>query len=126
MSAEEQIAKAIGDAVLRGMNDREGILQMLFSAMMDAKKAQKGLPKFIEAIEDGKTRPDQLGQMISQLCKIVGSQAEIISVVCMIAAVYVSSDTFLGDSSKAAIKVGRGEEALRAMAQAKFGHLRRD
>lgn len=125
----------LGDMMLRAMNNKTEILAELLSNMETLPKMGRGLENFeqfceeIEALADDgradlaaeKLSPRAAAQMIRVLGKTCRIQSKIILHLCCFALVYGNGKSYDGDAADAAMKFGKGDEALRAMIRNKFG-----
>jgi len=82
----------------------------------------------IELVDNGtpeiaaeKMTPRAMAQMIRTLAKTCRIQSKVILHLCCFALVYGNGSSYDGDAAHAAMKFGKGGEALRAMFRAKFG-----
>jgi hypothetical protein len=124
---EERFKAQFGDMMLRAMKNKPEILATLTQHLMFANKTNQGLENFeafCRKVEDGDEdsfTPKAAAQMIRVLAATCRKQAEALTHLGCFALVYGLGDTFDGDAAKAAMRFGKGQEALQAMLQAKFG-----
>ena len=120
-SLEDVVRASIGNLMLHAVTHRKENLAAILKLMETAERAERGLPKFVAAVEDGKTSNEQLGQMVRVMAKNLVEQAGAIRQLGIISLIYVSSDSFTTDAAKVAGSFGKGDEAIRALFKAKFG-----
>ena len=112
--------KDFGEQLLRYISDKETIVKELMHILGEQQTISNGLSSFTEAIDDGKVTNKQLGQMIKVLCRGQKSQADAIRNLTMANLIYISGGDFSGDCAIIASKLGKGQEALRAIYKEKF------
>ena len=123
MTKEELAREQLGNLMLHALKHKRENIEELVGYLLTSEKAMKGLPNFIEAVETGKVSNEQLGQMVRTLTKTAINQAKAIKQLSTFMMILVSSQTFDSAATDAAIKLGKGDEAVRAFAQSKFGKL---
>jgi hypothetical protein len=115
----------LADSVLHAMRNRPEMLAKLHTSLENQRRFSRGLDIFLQAIEDGKTRPDQLIGMMKTMMKVQKNQAEALGQLIPFAMVYVLGETFVSDAAQVANKLGRGKEAVQHLFAEKFGHLKK-
>jgi len=132
---EDRLRDHLGDMMLRAMNNKAEILAQLLSDMETLPRMGAGLSNFeafaeevMTLADDGltdeafqKMTPRAMAQMIRTLAKTCRIQSRIILHLCCFALIYGNGKSYDGDATDAAIKFGRGKEALQAMFNTKFG-----
>lgn len=119
---EEVVAREqLGNLMIHAIKHKKENLDALLGFMEFAHKSAQGLPRFVEAIDAGKTSNEQLGQMVRVLAKTAAEQARAIRQLSTFMMILVSSQDFDKAATEAAIKTGKGDEAIRAFARTKFG-----
>jgi hypothetical protein len=112
--------------MLRAMNNKPEIMAELMVNMESSRKSEQGLKKFEEFCEkveagDEDLSPRATAQMIRVLTKTCRRQSQSMLHLCCFAMIYGNGSSYDGDAAQAAMKFGKGNEALRAMMRAKFG-----
>jgi hypothetical protein len=124
---EQRLREQLGDMMLRAMNNKAEILAELMTNMESLGVMSRGLSNFEEVckkVEDGETEalsPVATAQMIRVLSKTCRVQAKVILHLSCFAMIYGNGDSYDGDASRAAMRFGKGNEALQAMIRSKFG-----
>jgi hypothetical protein len=118
----EALTKSMGLMCLAAAKDPATLLSHVFDLIGQSNKVAKGMPKFVKAIDDGKIRNDQLAQMLRTTTKHLGEMCENLNHLAVAVFIYVAGESFLSDTTRIATRCGYGEQAIRAMAKAKFGN----
>ena len=123
---EDHLRNQLGDMMLRAMDKKPEILAELMVNMNSARKTDQGLKKFEEfcrKVEDGEEdlSPRAIAQMIRVLTQTCRRQSQTILHLCCFALIYGNGTSYDGDASSAAMKFGKGNDALQAMFRSKFG-----
>jgi len=131
----EGLRNKLGDMMLRAMDNKIEILTELLTNMDTLPKMGKGLEKFetfCQEVEDLKEKapqeegaekmsPRATAQMIRVLAKTCRIQSKMILHLSCFALIYGNGSSYDGDASSAALKFGKGDEALQAMIRSRFG-----
>jgi len=123
----EAFRSKLGDMMLQAMDNKAEILATLMQQMEQSQKTLRGLEafeKFCEEVEAGdyeKMTPRAMAQMIRVLSKTCRMQAQSLLHLSCFALVYGNSKSYGADAADAAMKFGKGQEALQAMLRDKFG-----
>ncbi len=115
--AREQLA----NLMLHALKNKEKNVQAIIDGLALAEQTAKNMPKFIEAVDQGKTSNKELAQMVRTLAKVAGKQAETMRQMSVFMLVLVSTQGFDSAAAELAIKLGKGDEAIRQFAKNKFG-----
>lgn len=123
MTPEELAREQLGNLMLHAIKHKKENVQAIIDHMSAAEKSVENLPKFIEAVEQGKTNNEQLGQMVRTLTKTCIQQAKAIKQLSTLMMIMVGSKEFDAMATDVAIRMGKGNEAIREFARSKFGDL---
>jgi len=132
---EDRLRNQLGDMMLRAMDNKAEILAELLANMDTLPKMGRGLANFEQFCEEieslaelGETEllgekmsPRAMAQMIRVLSKTCRIQSKMILHLACFALIYGNGNSYDGDASAAAMKFGKGDEALRAMIRSRFG-----
>ena len=118
MSTTEKVLKNLGPLMLDIIKNPEEMLQKSFEDLDEVSKIVKGIPKVIDSIENGSESNlrHQLKNQMASLHKI----SKMLQRQALFNIVMLSGDNFKSDAAKVAIKLGYGDEALKATLQQKF------
>jgi len=111
MSVQDQFV----EQMLGYIRDQEGIIRELIAIMQRCETSKNGLDKFINAVDQGLTSNEKLGQMLRTVCKVQKEQSAAIQQLAMGVLVYVRGGNFTTDAAHIACALGKGQEALKEM-----------
>ena len=95
------------------LNDKRGLMKNLLKTIMDCDKDTKGLLAM-------KERGFSTEGMLENAIKVTAKQAQQIKYLALVALLFAQDDHFESSVAKMMVKMGREEEALRAMFDAKM------
>jgi hypothetical protein len=108
--------------LLNAITNKETVIASLLKDMQDCTRKQEAIHGAMDTVIDNPAE-ENLRKMLRSTMSLVGEQAILINKLLTVSLVYVSSDSFSKDSASVAVKLGRGEEAIKAFAKAKFGGM---
>ena len=124
----DELSNVLGDLMVKAIKNKDEITVEVLKSLQQTALMEKGLTHFVELIDESKSvngtpycEPHELARMIRALSKSCRAQSKIIQNLSAILLVYLIGDSFQSDAAKAALRVGRGKEALREFGRAKFG-----
>jgi hypothetical protein len=108
----------MGDLIMHLLKDRPTMLASLFKHLSQLHKYNEGYKKVLR--DWPSYGPANREKQLLVALKINQKLCQVVMELCVIAIVYGSSSTFSGDAATIMTKLGRGEEALKAMFEEKF------
>jgi len=112
-----------GDLTKSFITNKAQVVDALLTDLESLDKQTDGLASVLDNWEKVEANPDNAVKQLKTAIKCVKNQSEMNRRILMILMVYIAGDNFSSDSAKMLIKLGRGKEAVRAMAKEKFGDL---
>ena len=101
------------DFILRLLKDKAGLIKYILEIMMTADKNTQGLLGM-------KERGFSTEGMLDNVIKVTAKQSQQLKHLALVALMFTQSRDFDTSVAEMMMKMGRGEEALRAMMEAKF------
>jgi len=108
------------DTLLKQLSDKEEFILYLGKALEESDAYDKKLDNFIDAVKDGKTSNDQLGTMVKGLCIATKHSMTVHKNLLILAMIYFSGGSANTDIAMTLNKFGMGQDALKAMFDAKL------
>ncbi len=105
---------------MKFLTEKERSLKSLLLDIETTTKYEKGLTQFLENIDEAEMTEANIRQKFKTMMKVVNYQNNIITKLLYLNLVYMQGSNFDSDVGTALSKMGKGEEALKAMLNKKM------
>lgn len=109
----------VAGTFLKMLTDRESVIRTLLRDMLVSQKNMEGFERLEDLFEKGADVSTE--KVLRNAAKSLRHLNAVNTRITLLLLVYVVGDYFLADAAKVAMKFGAGDDALKAMMQAKFG-----
>lgn len=110
------------DQLMSILKDKKSLISFLINIAAEAQKEQDGLMRLSDSLtrEEPNLKPENMAKCVAAVMKVTAKQAHTIQRLSLIALIQAQSSSFDSDLAQMLNKMGKGQEALRAMMEAKL------
>ncbi|HCY85362.1 MAG TPA: hypothetical protein DHV36_09540 [Desulfobacteraceae bacterium] len=110
----------LDDLFMGFLKDKGKALKSVLEDIQSTMKYSDGMSKFLGTIDTCDLEEADIRKKLKTMMKVLDKQNAIIRKMLLINLVYMQGRNFGSDAGSALVKMGRGEEALRAMFESKM------